>query len=94
MGQGVYFPPDVKGWRGHTQWLTVQTLQTRLGFLSGLAQSFDDGMVAAVVEQVPELPGFDPQTLLKDSMQLSTVWQEGAAPPLRAQVKQLEYQLK
>ncbi|MDM4770771.1 DUF1800 family protein [Solimonas sp. SE-A11] len=45
MGQNMFLAPDVKGWRGHTDWLSVATLPVRYQFLHGLREGFDPAML-------------------------------------------------
>jgi len=46
MGQKVYLAPDVKGWRGYTNWLTTRTIGVRQAFLSGMSQGFDASVLS------------------------------------------------
>jgi len=38
MGQSIFDPPDVKGWRGGKEWITSETLLRRESFLRALAR--------------------------------------------------------
>jgi len=49
----MFRAPDVKGWRGHTDWLTVATLQVRYEFLQGLQSGFD----SASEDRIAEIAG-------------------------------------
>lgn len=46
MGQRLYLAPDVKGWRGYTDWLTVGTIGIRQAFLNGMSSGFDPSLLA------------------------------------------------
>jgi len=94
MGQGLYFPPDVKGWRGGAAWITAQTLQTRESFLSGLASGYSDDVIATLVQQVYEYPGFDEQSLMADSSELRRSLSTKARAEVATKASQLAYQLK
>lgn len=94
MGQGLYQPPDVKGWRGQEHWITAQTLQARQIFLLGLAEGFSEETISALVEQVPEFPGFDAQRLQKDSRLLHEAMPQALRSKLSQDAQQLAYQLK
>lgn len=94
MGQLLYQPPDVKGWRGGDDWITVQTLQSRQMFMQGLAQGFDDSMITALVQQVPEYPGFEESLLMKDADKLQSGLSKASILSVADKMKHLEYQVK
>ncbi|HUP92871.1 MAG TPA: DUF1800 family protein [Solimonas sp.] len=48
MGQTLLAPPDVKGWRGYTEWLTVGTLDARLAFSRFLRFGIDASMLSTL----------------------------------------------
>ncbi len=50
MGQKMFLAPDVKGWRGHTDWLNVTTLQVRYQFLQGVTTGFDPAVLEGVAK--------------------------------------------
>jgi uncharacterized protein (DUF1800 family) len=80
MGQPLLRPPDVKGWRGHTEWLTVGTLETRLQFSHFLRSGPDSSILAtlaglrsSMMMTLPEEQELPPQEAL---------WQALEATPL------------
>lgn len=60
LGQGVFFPPNVKGWDGGRTWLNSSTLIGRANLVRRLIEDakdrFDGGSLAALVEQHADSP--------------------------------------
>lgn len=50
MGQKMFLAPDVKGWRGHTDWLTVATLPMRYQFVHSLGVGFEPSVVDRIAD--------------------------------------------
>lgn len=62
MGQGVFFPPNVKGWDGGTEWINSATLLSRANLVWSLVSGTDGRygqkvpLAALVQRQAPEPP--------------------------------------
>ncbi|MEX2188311.1 MAG: DUF1800 domain-containing protein [Pirellulales bacterium] len=60
LGQGVFFPPNVKGWDGGRSWLNSSTLLGRANLARRLVEDskdrFADGSLAALVEKHANSP--------------------------------------
>jgi uncharacterized protein (DUF1800 family) len=65
MGQDLFQPPDVKGWRGHTQWIDTDRLLARERFLKHirrniLAENAAAGTTLSVLAAGPAVELFSP----------------------------------
>jgi len=53
MGQVLFYPPNVAGWPGGTNWLTSQTMIARQNFVAALVNSAMTGEGASWLQEVP-----------------------------------------
>ncbi|HPQ94749.1 MAG: DUF1800 domain-containing protein [Thiothrix sp.] len=61
LGQNLFYPPDVKGWRGGFSWISNTTLTRRHDLISKLTTEYGNGLTTAIparmlLQQEPAVP--------------------------------------